>query len=389
MAWKRPKHLGLIITGVIVVGLIIFALLPSAVDVEIATVERTMLRSTVDAEGRVRYKHRYVMSMPVHATIARIDREPGDIVRAGEVLGRYTPPLLDPRQRSEATARASAAAEALREARARVAALIPLVEQAKRKRDRLQRLHAQGAVPKDQMEMAQDAAAQLEQELFAGQARVEMVQYEVQAARAATAAPAGSSVPIVAPIDGVILRRFEEQERLLPAGSPVLEIGSSDAVEIVADVLSVDAVRIQPGMRAMIEGWGGEAILKATVRRVEPAARTTFSSLGIEEKRVDVVMALDASDKRLGDGYKVDARIVLWEDPQVLAVPLSALVKNGKGWGVFVVADETAVLRTVRIGRRGSLTAQVMDGLRAGEQVVLHPPDALSDGGMVNVVGGR
>lgn len=389
MAWKRPKHLGLIITGVIVVGLIIFAMLPSAVDVEIATVERTMLRSTVDAEGRVRYKQRYVLSMPVSATIARIDREPGDAVRAGDIIGHYTPPALDPRQRSEASARASAVAEALREARARVAALQPLVEQAKRKRDRLQRLHAQGAVPTDQMEMAQDAYAQLSQELLAGQARIEMVQFEVQAARAATAAPAGSSVPIVAPIDGVILRRFEEQERLLPAGSPVMEIGSSEAVEVVADVLSVDAVRIQPGMSALVEGWGGETTLSATVRRVEPAARTKFSSLGIEEKRVDVVISVDSTDKRLGDGYKVDVRIILWQDPQVLAVPLSALVKSGTGWSVFVVADDKATARSVRIGRRGSLTAQVLEGLRAGEQVVLHPPDALSDGGMVKVVGGR
>lgn len=387
MAWKRPKHFGLIITGVIVVGLIIFALLPSAITVEVATAARSELRVTVDAEGRIRYRQRYVVSMPVTATIARVDREPGDVVKAGDVIGHYTPPPLDPRQRSEAQARASATAEALREAQARVAALLPLVEQAKRKRDRLTRLLAAGAVPKDQTEMAEDAFAQLAKDLEAGRARVGMMQYELAAARVATAAPAGSSVPIVAPVSGVLLRRYEDQERLLPAGTPVLEIGVSDSVDVVADVLSVDAVRIRPGMSALVEGWGGDASLHATVRRVEPAARTKVSALGIEEKRVDVVLTLDAPDVRLGDGYKADVRIILWQDPKVLTVPLSALVREGGGWGVFVVSNDKAAKRPVRIGRRGSLAAEIISGLRVGDHVVVHPPEELADGSAVKIMG--
>lgn len=188
-----------------------------------------------------------------------------------------------------------------------------------------------------------------------------------------------------APTSGVILRRYEQQERLLPAGTPVIEVGRLGPVEIVADVISTDAVNIKPGMAAIVEGWGKDAPLPATVLRVEPAARTKVSALGIEEQRVDVVLRLDTVEATLGDNYKVDTRIMLWQNPSAVAVPLSALMGRHGAWSVFVERDGRAIMWSVSIGRRTTLYAEVLSGLTPNDRVITHPPETLHDGATVSV----
>lgn len=386
MRLKRPKHIGLIVTTVVISVLVVFALLPSPLDVDIITVRQEHLVGYVEAEGRVRYVDHYVLSLPATATLLRVRYEPGDSVRAGDVVASYVPPSLDARQREELVARARAAGSSLREASARLAALEPLVEQARRTQGRTRRLLEDGAVAAEQHEIANDALRQLEREYEAARARLAFVTHEREAVLATIRAPSGAVMTLRAPIDGVVLRRFEQQERLLPAGSPIVEIGQSRRVEIVADVVSTDAVKITAGMPAHIRGWGSEAVLRATVRRVEPAARTKISALGIEEQRVDVILVLDTTVEALGDNYKVDTQIMLWQLPSVRTVPLSALVEHQRLWHVYVVADGRSKLRRVRIGRRTSLRAEILEGISAGEQVVIHPPEALRDGSRVNVL---
>ena len=190
-------------------------------------------------------------------------------------------------------------------------------------------------------------------------------------------------VPVTAPVDGRILRVLHESEGVVSAGQALAEIGDPRALEIVADFLSEDAVRIEAGQRVMIEDWGGPQVLGGWVRRVEPYGFTKVSALGIEEQRVNVIV--DFSDPaadlgRLGHGYRVEVRAVLWEDDAVLQVPLTALFRNGDSWSVFALEDGRAVRRAVTVGQRTGLAVQILEGLSEGERVVLHPSDQVVEG---------
>jgi HlyD family secretion protein len=186
---------------------------------------------------------------------------------------------------------------------------------------------------------------------------------------------------LLAPADGVVLRRFRESEVVVPAGEPLLEIGDPKQTEIVADLLSTDAVRVQAGARVAIEDWGGDRALEGRVRRVEPAGFTKVSALGVEEQRVNVIIDwTDPGARELGDGYRVEVRIVLWEAPEVLRAPNASLFRRNEDWAVFTVEDERAHLKTVKLGRRNQNDAQILEGLTPGQAIVLHPPDTLRDG---------
>jgi HlyD family secretion protein len=385
MTFKRPRHLGIIIAAVVIVGIIIYALLPAPIEVEVATVRRMDLRGEIEAEARIRCKDRYVLSLPSTATLVRVVFEPGDTVTAGDVLATFYPPTLDVRQRDELRARAQAAGAAIAEASSRIAAMEPIVEQARRKQRRMLVLFDRGAVSSEQSEMATDATQQLERELEAARSRLVLIAHERDAALAAARAPTGSVMTLRAPTSGVILRRYEEQERLLPAGTPVIEVSRLGCVEVVVDVISTDAVNIKPGMVAVVEGWGKDIPLPATVLRVEPAARTKVSALGVEEQRVDVILRLDTVEPTLGDNYKVDARIIRWRNPSALTVPQSALMRDHGAWKVYVERDGRATARNVTIGRRTTLQAEVLAGLAPNDRVITHPPEALRDGATVSV----
>jgi HlyD family secretion protein len=190
-------------------------------------------------------------------------------------------------------------------------------------------------------------------------------------------------VTVTAPADGVVLRRLRESESVVPAGEPLLEIGDPGRLEVVADLLSTDAVRVRAGARATIEQWGDEVALSATVRRIEPAGFTKVSALGVEEQRVNVV--LDFVDPGeacalLGDAYRVEVRIVIWEAPRVLKVPTSALFRNGERWAVYVASGGRARRTLVELGRQTGREAEVISGLSDGTRVIVHPGDLIEDG---------
>jgi HlyD family secretion protein len=363
------------------------------VEVDVGTVTRRDLRVTIDQEGRTRVKQKYVVSAPVTGRVQRIALEPGDRVVGGKTeVARILPgaaPLLDPRTRATAEARVKAAASAVAQADATVAQATTAFEFAERERARLARLFDGKAVSARDVEAAETEAQARRQAVSAAEAAAAAARHDLEAARAAlreTGAGQGSgpAVTLRAPVDGVILRRLHESEATVVAGEPLVEIGDVSNLEIVADYLSTEAVRIQPGMPAIIDRWGGGDPLRATVKRVEPVGFVKVSALGVEEQRVNVILHfVDRREEwhRLGDGYRVEVRIVEWAQPNVLTVSSSALFRQGDDWAVFAIdADQRAVRRLVQIGRDSGTDAEVRGGLQDGDRVVLHPSDRIEDG---------
>ena len=322
--------------------------------------------------------------------LQRIDLKPGDPVRRGKtVVARLTPApptLLDARARTELTAAVDSARATLGQAQAERARTEATLERARSTLQRQERLAEAGAISTDDLESARTEVRAAEQVHKAAQFAVTVAQAQLDAARARLQRPDGASraVDVVSPIDGVILRRFRESEAVVPAGEPLVEIGDPTAIEVVADLLSTDAVRVSAGDPVLIEQWGGGHALAGRVERVEPSGFMKVSALGVEEQRVNVIVdfADPATASRvLGDGYRVEVRIVEAEVDNALTVPIGSLFRRGDAWAVFVVDGDGRVrVLEVTLGRRNSAIAEVTSGLREGQRVVLHPPDTLVDG---------
>lgn len=230
-------------------------------------------------------------------------------------------------------------------------------------------------------ELAENEAQTLRKERDAARSGVEAARYNLGALQALVDRQvAGQPVKVLSPVDGRVLRIHEQSERVVSAGSPLVDIGDPSAIEIVIDLLSSDAIRVKPGNRVVIMDWGGERELQGVVKTVDPAAFTKTSALGIEEKRVNIVALLSRNEPLLGDNFRVQASIVLREASAVLQVPVSSLFRGKEGWHLFVLEDGRAVDRAVRIGMRGTLQAQVLAGVREGQKVVVHPANELRDG---------
>jgi HlyD family secretion protein len=305
------------------------------------------------------------------------------------VLDALAAPSLDLRNVQESRARVAALESALATAREEASAAQASAGFAHDEAARLRRLGDDGLVPRnivDQAAAEADRSAAIER---SARFRVRTAESELEAARAALAY-AGSQDPgasgvfeLSAPVSGQVLRRWFESARVVQPGEPLLEIGDPAALEVEVDVLSSDAVRIAPGMRVLFERWGESEPLEGRVRRVEPIGFTKVSALGVEEQRVwviaDIISPRQAWD-RLGDGYRVNARFILWENDDALRVPTSALFRDGDGWAVFVIGGDRARQRRVEPGRRGGLYTELLDGLAAGERVIVHPDRDLEDG---------
>lgn len=387
---KNPR---LIFSVLVVAAILAAALWPDTLEVDVVPVARGPLQVTLDEDGETRVRERFVVSAPVSGRLGRIELEPGDPVVAGKtVLARITSadsPLLDPRTRSELSAALEAANAAVGQARAVRARTVAELDRARTTLRRQQELMKAGAIASDSLESAETAVMTVEESLRAAEFAVARTEHERDLARARLQAPtaAGRAVTVVATVSGVVLRRLRESETVVPVGEPLLEIGDPARIEIVADLLSTDAVRVAAGNRVLIEQWGGEQALEGRVRRVEPAGFMKVSALGVEERRVNVIVDVaNASDAaRLGDGYRVEVRVVIWDQPDVVTVPVGALFRRGEGWAAFVVEQETARLQAVDLGQRSDTTAQILKGLTPGQSVVLHPPDTLANGGRVRV----
>lgn len=389
--WRGRLTYLLVALGV--AGGIAYGFVPRPVAVELAAVRKGTLAVTVEEEGKTRVRERYVVAAPVAGHARRIGLKVGAAVAAGQVVASIDPARaasLDPRSRAQAAARLAGAQAALLASRenARLAAAeAQLAEQ------ELARAESLGQASF----LSQSAVDQARTRLQAGRATRQAAEYavavarhEVAAARAALAraaalaagAPA-ETVRVSAPVAGHVLGVPHESEGAVQAGEPLLEIGNPESLEVVVEVLSTAAVKIAAGTRVLLDRWGGEQTLEGRVRLVEPAGFTKVSALGVEEQRVRVIVDITsprAQWRPLGDGYRVEAGFVLWQGADLLLVPASALFKQGEGWAVFVAQDGRARLRSVRIGQRNGLMAQVLAGLRLGETVVAHPDDKIADG---------
>lgn len=389
MRWV--KRALLVLAGLGLIGMIVFAWLPKPVPVETALVQTGDLVVTVDEDGRTRVKDRFVVSAPLTGNVARIDLSPGDAVEQGQVLARLVPltaPLLDARTRKEAEARVRAAEAARRQARAQIERARAASSFAKKEAERVQRLADKGVVPDAELDRALLEQRARAAELTSAQFGAKVAEHELSMARAALGAfqapgKAASEEQLVvpSPITGRVLKVFQESEGVVQLGAPLAELGDPAALELVVDVLTSDAVRIEPGDAAEVVRWGGLP-LRGHVRLIEPSAFTRVSALGVEEQRVNAVVDLDSPYERwaaLKDGYRVEAKIEVWRGENVLVVPASALFRSGDGWAVFVVRDGRARRQPVEIGQNNGLEAQVLSGLEAGARVVVHPSDRVSD----------
>jgi HlyD family secretion protein len=389
------KNKRLIAGVVIVLGIVAMAMWPESIEVSAAQVERGPLRVTLDEDGETRVRDKFVVSAPVAGRLQRIVLEPGDpVVRGTTVVARLTTadaPLLDPRTRGELEAAVDAARAAVGQAQAERDRAAAELMRARTTLQRQRELMKAGAIAADSLDAAETAEATAQEALKAAEFTVSRAEYELKLARARLQAPApvGRAIDIVAPVNGVVLKRLRESETVVPVGEPLLEIGEPSRIEIVADFLSTDAVRIQPGTAVLIEGWGGGEPLEGRVRRVEPAGFMKVSALGVEEQRVNVLIDLDdpSSAKRLGDGYRVEVRVVVWQEDDVVKVPVGGLFRRGNDWAAFRIEGEQVHMQPVELGQRNDVEAQVLKGLSPGQMVVLHPPDTLMDGARIRVRG--
>jgi len=373
------------------VAMIVIAFLPKPIPVDVVSAEVESMRVTVDEDGRTRVTDRYVVGAPLTGNLGRIELHPGDPVTEGAVIARLVPlarPLMDAQTRAEAEARVAAANAQLRQARASVERARAARDYAQTQAQRQEGLHARGSISADALDRAQLEVRSRREELTSAEFGVRVAAHQVEMARAALGRIDGGgedaeNLEVTSPIEGAVLRVLQQSGGVVQAGTPLVELGDPSHLEIAVDVLTSDAVHIEPGDPVVIERWGGEQALDGHVRAVEPSAFTRTSALGVEEQRVNVVIDLDSPREqweRLGDGYRVETRIVIWQADEVLRVPANAVFRHGDGWAVYRVANGLAELVEVDTGRRNGLHVQIEDGLTSGDQVVAHPSDRVRDG---------
>lgn len=394
---QMPKRHTLILTAVaaIVLLAIAYSFRAPAVLVDSAVAEKGLLQQVVEEEGRTRLPNRYQVSAPVTGYLSRVEPEPGDTVAQGVELFRINPAPavpLDARTQAQAQAALARAESALAAARTLVDAEQARMELAQAELERSVQLVAEGHLPRENLDRAQAEARRAEASVRSARFSVDVARHERDSARASVAVVGGDQVDgparVMAPVSGVVLTRERQSEGMVQAGAPILTLGDLASLEVEVDVLSPDAVRLRPGMPVEIERWGGEVILPGRVRRVEPSGFTRFSALGVEEQRVWVIVDFDTEREHwqyLGDGYRVEARFILWQGRDVLQIPASALFRKGDTWGVFVIESGRARHREVTPGRRSGLMAEVRAGLEQGERVVLHPGQDINAGSRVQV----
>lgn len=373
-----------------VLAALAWAFWPRPIPVETAEIGRHDIRVTVEEEGKSRIREVFTVSSPISGQVLRTNLHAGDeVVKDETVIASIRPAapgLLDARLKRVAEAAAASARASVGLAEAEVKQAEAQLTFLKTELARAERLSRQGTISERALDKARldvDTAAAT---LDSAKASLTVRQRELQRAEAALIETGASEGPccteIKAPETGRILRVLAESEQVVQAGTPLIEIGDPTDIEIVTDVLSRDAVQIAPGAEAVIDNWGGPP-LRAKVRRVEPSAVTKVSALGIEEQRVSVILDLEGSEPEsaaLGNGFRVVARITLWEGKDLLAVPVAALFRQGGDWAAYAVVGGKAVLRKLDLGARNDVWAEVKGGLAAGEQVILHPSDQMTDG---------
>jgi HlyD family secretion protein len=367
---------------------------PQPVAVDLLAIERGPLEVTISDEGETRVRDVFVVAAPVAGLMRRIELEAGDHVVANEtVIARIEPSapmFLDERAAAEAKAAVDAAAAARKYAEAQVRRAQAEQEFAQSELHRLRALAARQSISQNELEAAERSAKTAIAATAEAQAAVKMRASEYEQARARLLNPSRARqalqdcdcVLVRSPVAGSVLRVIQESEATVAAGAPMLEIGDPHDLEIHVDLLSEDAVRVRSGQRVVIDSWGEATALRGVVRRVEPFGYTKVSALGIEEQRVKVIIEiLEPPERwrRLGHGYRVEPRIVVWESKDVLQAPLSAMFRERDRWSVFVEREGRAILRNIKIGRQNGSQVEIVAGLDVGDRVVLHPNERIGD----------
>ena len=375
---SRRMRVFWILAAAIVVVAIVMAMLPDSLEIDTARVDRGDVRVEVVDEGRTRMHDVYVVSAPVTGRVLRVTVEPGDEVAAGTVVARMSRAaagFLDTRSDLQARAAVAAAEAQLRSAAADTA----LAEREHRRNLELMKSNL----------ISKAAADQSEARLDASRAARDAAQAEVTRARSAlldASRTEGGSVNVTSPSAGRVLRVSQESEAVISAGTPIVEVGDPTHVEIVAEFLSQDAVRMKKGAPAQIENWGGPP-LPAVVDRVEPVARTKISALGVEEQRTNVILQFtpEAADKPQAHDFRVDVRVVVRELKNAVRAPLGALFRHGDGWAVYRVVDGRAVLTEVTAAEADTRFRAVTKGVNEGDEVIVFPSGEVTDGARVKL----
>jgi HlyD family secretion protein len=392
-AWRR--FIPWVLVAAVVVA-IVMSLRAKPLEVETHAIGVGPLTISVLEEGKTRIRHRYLISPPIPGFLERIKLRAGDPIEAGKtVLALVQPQLptfLDARAKLEAEARVKGAESAKLQREAQIERARSALDLAEKDLARTKKLRSSGAVAARELDLAENQVAVLGRELRAAEFALQVAEFERAQAEAAltqSQAPVGVTgkpLEILAPVTGYVLNVNEESARAVTAGMPLMEVGSPADIEAEIEMLSSDAVAVQPGAPVSIEQWGGDAPLRGRVTVVEPGGFTKISALGVEEQRVKVrVDFIDPvpAGKVLGDRFRVEARIVTWHSDSVLQVPTGALFRRGNDWMTFLVKDGKAHQAKVDVARNNGTAAEVREGLSKGDVVVLHPPDTLTDGAVV------
>jgi len=389
---RLRAKIGMLATAAVVAAGLAYGFMPRAVPVDVAEVKRAPLAVTVEEEGKTRVRERYTVSAPVAGYVRRIGLDAGDAVKAGQMLAVIEPAravALDPRTRAQAQAQASAARAALAVAEENARAAAAAAQLARQERVRAESLRQSHFVSAQALDVAITAEARARAADQGTQHAVRVARFDLETALAAVGGTGrlknggADVVQVRAPADAHVLRLLQKSEGAVAAGQPLLEIGDPASLEVEVEVLSTHAVKIAPGSKVILDRWGGERPLEGRVRVVEPSGFTKISALGVEEQRVRVIVDFSSPREawaRLGDGYRVEARFVLWEGKDVLQLPTSALFRQGEGWAAFVIDGRRARLVPVGIGQRAGLATEVAAGLKAGDRVVAHPDETIKDG---------
>lgn len=398
---RWTKRVLLLLSGIAVLTLLVISFLPQPVQVEMAPVVRGAFEQTVDEDGITRVRERYTVSAPLSGRLLRIRLKVGDAVQRGGLLAVMVPgvpALLDVRTERELQARLSAAQDEHLRAKAALQRAKAALDQAMADLERTRQLAKENLVSPVQLERDELAVQMNTREWEAAQFAVNVAEHQVELARAAllraqqgaAGNAVGERLEIRSPVAGRVLRVFQESEGMVAVGTPLLDLADPSDLEILVDVLTTDAVQIRPGMPVRIEQYGESLPLGGRVRLIEPSAFTKVSALGVEEQRVNVLIDITSPKeqwKDLGDGYRVEARIIVFSQMDAVKVPVGALFREGDRWAVFVVSDGRAYKRIVQIGRRSGAWAAVEQGLEPGEQVIVYPSDAVREGVRVKPYG--
>ncbi|QFS87401.1 MULTISPECIES: efflux RND transporter periplasmic adaptor subunit [unclassified Marinobacter] len=374
-----------------------FILRPEPVWVDLSTAQRGPLEVTVLEEGKTRVKDRYLVSSPVTGFVHRLELDVGDTVIPGELLTLIDPmpaSILDARSRAEAEARVAAARSALQSIRQKAAAAEADADFSQQEYQRLLALKPSSFVSDEQLQQARTTAARAQAILRSARFDEEVASHELAAAQtrlqvssAANGGKPAERVAVRSPIHGAVLGLVRKSEGIVQAGEPLLELGDPGTLEVVVDVLSFDAVKLEPGLATRLTGWGGPT-LDAVIRRVEPVGFQDVSALGVEEQRVKVIADMLSPHEHwqlLGDGYRVDAEFILWQAEDTLQVPASALFRHNNGYAVFKVTGDRANIQPVETGPGNGLSTVILSGLNEGDRVVRHPGRGLDDGDRIRV----